>query len=99
MGSGAGIRTVTKDAAEWMDDPAIQAVFICSPTDTHVPFIKLAAAAGKHIFCEKPISMEVSQTAEALEAVKAAGYSCRSDSIDDLTIISNGSRRLCPAAK
>ncbi|MEK3731303.1 MULTISPECIES: inositol 2-dehydrogenase [Paenibacillus] len=68
-----GIRTVTKDAAEWMDDPAIQAVFICSPTDTHVPFIKLAAAAGKHIFCEKPISMEVSQTAEALEAVKAAG--------------------------
>ncbi|MDU4696127.1 MAG: inositol 2-dehydrogenase [Paenibacillus sp.] len=68
-----GIRTVTKEADEWMHDPAIQAVFICSPTDTHVALIKQAAAAGKHIFCEKPVSMDIEETREALAAVQAAG--------------------------
>lgn len=68
-----GIGAVSKDAEEWMNDPSIDAVFICSPTDTHVPLIKRAAAAGKHIFCEKPVSMDISQTKEALEAVRAAG--------------------------
>lgn len=68
-----GIAVVTADSGELMDDPEIDAVFICSPTDTHVPLIKLAAAAGKHIFCEKPVSMDIAQTQEALEAVRAAG--------------------------
>jgi len=67
-----GIAIVTKDAGEWMNDPSIHAVFICSPTDTHVNLIKRAAAAGKHIFCEKPVSMSVEQTREALEAVRSA---------------------------
>lgn len=68
-----GIRKVTQDSADWIEDPDIHAVFICSPTDTHVSLIKQAAAAGKHIFCEKPISLDVAQTREALAAVQAAG--------------------------
>jgi myo-inositol 2-dehydrogenase/D-chiro-inositol 1-dehydrogenase len=56
-----------------MDNPDIDAVFICSSTDTHVSLIKQAAQAGKHIFCEKPISMDITQTEEALEAVRQAG--------------------------
>lgn len=68
-----GIGIVTKDSSEWIHDPEIEAVFICSPTDTHVSLIKAAAAAGKHIFCEKPISMSITETREALEAVKSAG--------------------------
>lgn len=71
--SERGIGIVTADSGEWMNSPDIDAVFICSPTDTHVPLIKKAAAAGKHIFCEKPISMNILDTKEALEAVRKAG--------------------------
>lgn len=71
--SATGIGVVSAECEEWINDPQIDAVFICSPTDTHVPLIKKAAAAGKHIFCEKPISMSVAQTKEALEAVQQAG--------------------------
>ncbi|MCZ8511078.1 inositol 2-dehydrogenase [Paenibacillus filicis] len=68
-----GIGTVTKDSMELITNPDIDAVFICSSTDTHVPLIIEAAKAGKHIFCEKPVSMELDRTEEALEAVRAAG--------------------------
>ncbi|CAM4084966.1 inositol 2-dehydrogenase [Paenibacillus alkaliterrae] len=68
-----GIGIVTQDSEDVMNNPAISAVFICSPTDTHVPLIKRAAAAGKHIFCEKPISMDIAQTKEAIEAAEAVG--------------------------
>lgn len=70
-----GIAGVTSDAGELLADPAIEAVVICSPTDTHVPLIVEAAANGKAIFCEKPISMSVEGTREALRAVAAAGVS------------------------
>lgn len=68
-----GIGKLTTNSSEIIQDPAIDAVFICSSTDTHVPLIKEAAAAGKHIFCEKPISMSLAATQEALDAVREAG--------------------------
>lgn len=50
-----------KDAIDLVNNPAVQAVIVCSPTDTHAEIIRTAAAAGKHIFCEKPVdkSLEV----------------------------------------
>jgi myo-inositol 2-dehydrogenase/D-chiro-inositol 1-dehydrogenase len=71
--SARGIGQVTKDSATIIGHPGIDAVFICSPTDTHVPLIKEAAQAGKHIFCEKPVSMDIAQTIDAIEAVRKAG--------------------------
>ncbi|MCI3922939.1 inositol 2-dehydrogenase [Paenibacillus sp. TRM 82003] len=71
--SERGIGLLTKDSSDIIRHPDIDAVFICSSTDTHVPLIKEAARAGKHIFCEKPISMSLEATEEALEAVKQAG--------------------------
>ncbi|MFC5650611.1 inositol 2-dehydrogenase [Paenibacillus solisilvae] len=68
-----GIPIVTKDSDELLANPDIDAVFICSSTDTHVPLIKRAAQQGKHIFCEKPVSMDIRQTEEALEEVRKAG--------------------------
>lgn len=68
-----GIGQVVQDSDVLIANPDIDAVFICSSTDTHVPLIKKAAMAGKHIFCEKPVSMDISQTEEALEAVRQAG--------------------------
>lgn len=67
------IEVLTTDYHELLNDPVIQAIFICSPTNTHADIIKEAAAAGKHIFCEKPVSFSVEETEEALAAVEKAG--------------------------
>ena len=56
-----------------LEDPAIQAVVICSSTDTHALLIEETAAAGKHIFCEKPIDLDLRRIDRALEAVEKAG--------------------------
>jgi myo-inositol 2-dehydrogenase/D-chiro-inositol 1-dehydrogenase len=54
-------------------DPKIQAVLICSSTDTHAEFIERAARAGKHIFCEKPIALDLEAINRALAATERAG--------------------------
>lgn len=68
-----GIPNITKDSADIMNDPEIEAVLICSSTNTHADFIIEAAKAGKHIFCEKPISYDLKKVHEAIDAAKAAG--------------------------
>ena len=68
-----GIPGVFQDHRRILDDPQVQAVVICSSTDTHASLIAEAAAAGKHIFCEKPIALELKRIDEALAAVEAAG--------------------------
>ena len=50
----------------------IDAVAICTTTDTHVELIEAAAAAGVAIFCEKPIALDLAEVDAALEAVGAA---------------------------
>ena len=55
-----------------MDDE-VEAVLICSSTDTHAQFIVDAAEAGKQIFCEKPIHQDIKEIDRALAAVKKAG--------------------------
>ena len=52
------------------DSPEIDAVAICSSTDTHVDFIIKAAKAGKHIFCEKPIALDLASIDQALAVVE-----------------------------
>jgi myo-inositol 2-dehydrogenase / D-chiro-inositol 1-dehydrogenase len=56
-----------------LDNPEIAAVLICSSTDTHARLIEEAAAAGKHIFCEKPIAFDLATIDRALSAVDRAG--------------------------
>jgi myo-inositol 2-dehydrogenase/D-chiro-inositol 1-dehydrogenase len=61
------------DYRELLADPALAAVIICSATDTHAAIIEEAAAAGKHIFCEKPIAHDLAAIDRVLAAVEAAG--------------------------
>ena len=68
-----GIPTVCASAAEIFADREIEAVLICTSTDTHADLIVAAAAAGKHIFCEKPIARGLTQIDRALNAVGQAG--------------------------
>ena len=51
----------------------IKGVIICSSTDTHARIIEEAAASGKHIFCEKPIDLDLAKIRSAIDAAKKAG--------------------------
>jgi myo-inositol 2-dehydrogenase/D-chiro-inositol 1-dehydrogenase len=68
-----GIPDHTTDPGELFRSGDIDAVVICSSTDTHVDFIIEAARAGKHIFCEKPIDHDLAAIDRALSAVDEAG--------------------------
>lgn len=61
------------DSREIINDPTIDAVLICSPTETHADLVIQAARAGKHIFCEKPIDHSLSKIDLALQEVKKSG--------------------------
>jgi myo-inositol 2-dehydrogenase / D-chiro-inositol 1-dehydrogenase len=56
-----------------LEHPDIDAVLVCSSTDTHAELIIQAAAAGKHIFCEKPVDLDLERIDRALGAVESAG--------------------------
>ena len=68
-----GIKKVLAEPKELINDPEIDAVVICSPTDTHAEYVIEAARAGKQIFCEKPIAQKLDTTKQALAAVEEAG--------------------------
>lgn len=67
-----GIQKVSANYKDIINDPEVEAVVICSPTDTHAQYIIEAAQAGKHIFCEKPVDLSIEVIKGALEAVKKA---------------------------
>jgi myo-inositol 2-dehydrogenase/D-chiro-inositol 1-dehydrogenase len=67
------VPTATQDHRAIVENPDIEAVVICSSTDTHARMIEEAAAAGKHIFCEKPIDFDLARIDRALAAVEDAG--------------------------
>ena len=68
-----GIQRVVQDYHELLADQDIQAVLIATSTPTHAQIIQDAAAAGKHIFCEKPLALDLESIDTALAAVKKAG--------------------------
>ena len=67
------IPIIIESAEQLLADDEIDAVVICSPTDTHADLIVQAARAGKHIFCEKPISFHLENIDQALKAVETSG--------------------------
>ena len=58
---------------EVITDPEVDAVWICSPSSFHAEQIKACAKYGKHVFCEKPIATELTETVEAINACNEAG--------------------------
>lgn len=65
-----GVKKITKDYKEILADPEIDAVMICSSTDTHSSISVEAINAGKHVFCEKPVDHSIEKiqaVADALE--------------------------------
>lgn len=67
------IKVASDNYLDVINHPEIEAVVICSPTNTHIQYIKEAAKAGKHIFCEKPIDLSLEAIKEALGVVEESG--------------------------
>jgi len=61
------------DLGEALAHPRVDAVVIASPTSAHAEQLRLAAEAGKAIFCEKPVADDLAQTIAAMDAVERAG--------------------------
>ncbi|KAF1686553.1 glucose-fructose oxidoreductase [Pseudoxanthomonas broegbernensis] len=68
------------------DNPDIQAVYIATPNDLHLPLTRRAAAAGKHVWCEKPMAMNAAEGEAMIEACRrnkvqlAIGYRLQHES-------------------
>ena len=67
---------------EVINDPDVQAVWVCSPSQFHADQIKAAAKAGKHIFCEKPIATDLKGTIEAVQVSFVCSVRCRMESFE-----------------
>jgi myo-inositol 2-dehydrogenase/D-chiro-inositol 1-dehydrogenase len=73
LAADLNVPDVYQDHRRIMEDDTVEAVLICSSTDTHARMIEEAAAAGKQIFCEKPIAHDLIEIDAALAAVDRAG--------------------------
>jgi len=71
LAKATGAKVAAVDAMLASKD--VDAVAICSPTDTHADLIERAARAKKAIFCEKPIDLDVARVRACLEVVKQTG--------------------------
>ena len=71
MAAAHGARAVDADAV--FGDPEVAAIVIASSTPTHSDYIEAGAAAGKHVFCEKPIDLDSDRVRECLANIEGSG--------------------------
>jgi myo-inositol 2-dehydrogenase/D-chiro-inositol 1-dehydrogenase len=67
------ISQAVKDHREVIENPEVDAVVICSPTDTHSKIIHQSAEAGKHVFCEKPVDLSPEKIINSNKVVEKSG--------------------------
>ena len=63
---------ITNSFEELLSLSDLDSVVICSPTDTHADYVEMAAKAGIHIFCEKPLDLSLKRVVDVLEIVEKA---------------------------
>lgn len=68
-----GFRRSTADWRTLVDDPAVEAVVIASPQETHQEIALAAFAKGKHVLCEKPLGLGLEQSRAMAAAAKKSG--------------------------
>jgi len=79
-------------------DPSVDAVYIATPHPQHLEWILAAAAARKHVLCEKPLTLNATQARQAVEACRSAGvllmeafmYRCHPQTAKVLQILKSG---------
>jgi predicted dehydrogenase len=70
LGEGFGVETVVDDYRKLLDDVTIDAVHVCTPNVTHYQMAKDALLAGKHVLCEKPLSITVEEAKELVSLAR-----------------------------
>src|SRR3954463_6466753 len=73
LAGALGAERAYPDVAELWTDPAVDAVVIAAPARSHADLVVAAAAAGKHVFCEKPMAVTLPDADRAIDAARAAG--------------------------
>jgi predicted dehydrogenase len=68
---------LTPDAAEVIGHPDVEAVMICAPTSAHPELVRAVLAAGKPLFCEKPLARTFAEVSELCGAVAASGLTAQ----------------------
>ncbi|RMM51131.1 Gfo/Idh/MocA family protein [Pseudomonas corrugata] len=75
--SSWGFETVHSDWQQLIDDPKVHLVAITTPNHLHYPMAMAALAAGKAVYCEKPLAVSLEQAEQMRQAAKAAGVVTR----------------------
>ncbi|MBD3256709.1 MAG: inositol 2-dehydrogenase [Candidatus Lokiarchaeota archaeon] len=70
-----GVQNLTTDVESVFEDSDINAILIASSTDTHSEYIQKAAKKNKHVFCEKPLDVNIKRIEETLSIVEKEGIS------------------------
>ena len=73
LAEALNVSLVTAGYRQLLETASIDAIAICSATNTHAQIIQEAAACGKHVFCEKPVDLDLGRIHAALAAVEKAG--------------------------
>jgi predicted dehydrogenase len=69
----ADLQLATNDPDELIASPLVNTVYVCVPTGEHAALVEKAAAAGKHVFCEKPLARNLDEAKSMLDTVTEAG--------------------------
>jgi predicted dehydrogenase len=73
FGSSIGVERTTGDYKTLLGDPSIDAVHVLTPNALHYSMCKAALEAGKHVLCEKPFTMSVSEARSLVDLAKGSG--------------------------
>lgn len=86
----------TTDVQRVLDDDGVDAVlFMVDPT-VHAGYVQACARAGKHIFCEKPIAVELEDALETVRVVESSGILFQYGTCNRLAYGTNMAKRMCP---
>jgi 1,5-anhydro-D-fructose reductase (1,5-anhydro-D-mannitol-forming) len=72
-----GVQCSHNSYLELVRDPQVDAVYVATPNHLHHPVVLAAAAAGKHVLCEKPMGLTAAEAEEMVEACRRAGVVLR----------------------
>ena len=70
----AELQLATSDPDDLIASPLVNTVYVCVPTGEHKALVEKAAAAGKHVFCEKPMTMTMEDAYDVVKLVRQAEY-------------------------
>lgn len=68
-----GVQNVFTSFEEVCADPAVDIIYISTPHNTHIQFLRKALSAGKHVLCEKSITLNSAELEEAMQLAKEHG--------------------------